>query len=294
MLCYDLNGNLKWERKLPLPENPYGATASPIVVGELLVLNHQGEEAYLLGVNRRDGKTVWRTDRSAFKFGWSTPVHWRHDGIDEIVVLGGDFEPNQRLMAYDLATGAERWWVGGLPPCGKSTPVIGGGLVFLAAPDIILEQAAEKRNPEKAAQFYAKNKNTLMAVRPGSTGEVAQANIAWSDRKGVPGVPSPLYYNGRLYTVKDGGLVYCREADTGKLLYDERLGTLGYHYSSPVAADNRIYIASAEGVVTVIDAGPKLNVLAINKLDGAILATPALAGGNIYVRTDSHLYAFGQ
>ena len=66
-------------------------------------------------------------------------MHWRHDGIDEIVVLGGDFKPNQRLMAYNLADGAERWWVGGLPPCGKSTPVIGGGLLFLAAPDIILE-----------------------------------------------------------------------------------------------------------------------------------------------------------
>ena len=294
LVCYDLDGNLKWERQLPLPKNPYGATASPIVAGELLVLNHQGTNAYLLAVNRRDGQTVWQTDRSAFKFGWSTPVHWRHDEIDEIVVLGGDFEPNQRLMAYDLATGAERWWVAGLPPCGKSTPVIGGGLVFLAAPDIILEQAAEKRNPERASQFYAKNKNALMAVRPGSTGEVAQANIAWSDRKGVPGVPSPLYYEGRLYTFKDGGLAFCHAADTGELLYDERLGTLGYYYSSPVAADHRIYIASAEGVVTVIDAGAKLNVLATNKLDSAILATPALAGDNIYVRTESHLCAFGK
>ncbi|HKS35918.1 MAG TPA: PQQ-binding-like beta-propeller repeat protein, partial [Verrucomicrobiae bacterium] len=294
LLCYDLDGNPKWERRLPLPENPYGATASPIVAGELLVLNHQGKDAYLLAVNRRDGRTVWQTDRSSFRYGWSTPVHWRHDGIDEIVVLGGDFEPNQRLMAYDLATGAERWWVAGLPPCGKSTPVIGGGLVFLAAPDIILEQAAEKRNPEKAAQFYSRNGNRLMAVRPGSKGEVAQANIAWSERKGVPGVPSPLYFDRRLYTFKDGGLVFCRAADTGELLYDERLGTLGYYYSSPVAADNRIYIASAEGVVTVIDAGVRLNVLATNKLDGAILATPALAAGNIYVRTESHLYAFGK
>lgn len=294
LLCYDLDGNLQWERRLPLPENPYGATASPILAGDLLVFNHQGKEAYLLGVNRRDGQTVWRTDRSLFRFGWSTPVHWRHDGIDEIVVLGGDFEPNQRLMAYNLADGAERWWVGGLPPCGKSTPVIGGGLVFLAAPDIIMEQSAERRNPEKAAQFYAKNKNRLMAVRPGTTGEVAEANITWSDRKGVPGVPSPLYYNGRLYTFKDGGLVFCRNAETGELLYDERLGTLGYYYSSPVAADNKVYIASTEGVVVVIDAGATLNVLATNKLDGGILATPALAAGSIYVRTENQLYAFGQ
>src|SRR4029434_8288613 len=136
------------------------------------------KEAYLLAVNSRDGRTVWKTDRSKFQYGWSTPVHWRHDGVDGIVVLRGDFKPDQRLMASNLADGAERWWVGGLPPCGKSTPVIGGGLVYLAAPDIILEQSAEKRNPDKAAQFYAKNKNTLMAVRPGSTGGVALANIA--------------------------------------------------------------------------------------------------------------------
>ena len=126
-------------------------------------------------------------------------MHWRHDGIDEIVVLGGDFKPNQRLMAYNLADGAERWWVGGLPPCGKSTPVIGDGLLFLAAPDIILEPAAEKKNPDRAAQIYANNAARVMAVRPGKTGEVSQANIAWSERRGVPGVPSPLYYNGRLY-----------------------------------------------------------------------------------------------
>ena len=76
--------------------------------------------------------------------------------------------------------------------------------------------------------------------------------------------------------------------------YSGRLGALGYYYSSPVAADNKIYIASEEGVVVVLDAGEKLNVLATNKLDGAILATPALVDGNIYVRTESHLYAFGK
>jgi hypothetical protein len=92
---------------------------------------------------------------------------------------------------------------GGLPSCGKSTPVLGGGLLFLAAPDIILETAAERRSPERAAQFYANNAARFMAVRPGGKGEVGQAHIAWSDRKGVPGVPSPLYYNGRVYTFQN-------------------------------------------------------------------------------------------
>ena len=294
LIAYDLNGNPKWERRLPVPENPYGAVSSPIIAGELLVLNHQGKEAYLLALGRRDGRTVWKTDRSMFQYGWSTPVHWRHDGIDEIVVLGGDFKPNQRLMAYALADGAERWWVGGLPPSGKSTPVIGDGLVFFAAPDIILETAAEQQNPERAAQFYANNSARVMAVRPGRTGEVSQANIAWSEKKGVPGVPSPLYYNGRLYTFQNGGIVSCRLAATGELLYTARLGAPGYYYSSPVAADQKIYIASEEGVVVVLDAGPTFTVLATNKLDGGILATPALADKQIFVRTDSYLYAFGK
>jgi outer membrane protein assembly factor BamB len=293
LICYGLDGKLKWERRLPMPDNPYGAVSSPIVAGRSVVLNHQGKDSYLLAVNPRDGRTQWKTDRSMFQYGWSTPVHWRHDGIDEIAVLGGDFKPNQRLMAYNLSNGTERWWVAGLPACGKSTPVIGDGLLFLAAPDIILEPAAEQRNPERAAQIYANNAARLMAIRPGVSGELDAANIAWSERKGVPGVPSPLFYQGRLYTVQNGGIVYCRTAKTGELVYSGRLGPLGYYYSSPVAADNRIYIASADGVVVVLDAGDKLNVLSTNNLGGAILATPALVDENIYVRTDSHLYAFG-
>jgi outer membrane protein assembly factor BamB len=294
LIAYDLKGNLKWEKRLPMPQNPYGAVASPVVAGEFLILNHQGKESYLLAVHRRDGRTAWRTDRSQFQYGWSTPVHWRHDGIDEIVVLGGDFKPNQRLMAYNLADGAERWWVGGLPPCGKSTPVVGDGLLFLAAPDIIWEPAAEKENPERAAQAYANNSARVTAVRPGGMGEVNQTKVAWSESRGVPGVPSPLYYDGRLYTFQNGGIVFCRVAKTGELIYSGRLGALGYYYSSPVAAGNQIYIASEEGVVSVLAAGPELKVLASNKLDGAILATPAIIDGTIYVRTESHLYAFGK
>jgi outer membrane protein assembly factor BamB len=294
LLSYDFDGKLLWERRLPLSQNIYGAVASPIVAGDLLVLNHQGKDAYLLGVNRRDGKTVWKTDRSKFQYGWSTPVYWRHDGIDEVVVLGGDFGPNQRLMAYNLADGAERWWVAGLPPCGKSTPVIGSDMVFFAAPDIILDVEAEKKNPERAAQFYANNASRVMAIRPGGKSEVNQTHVAWTQTKGVPGVPSPLYYNGRLYTVQNGGIIFARVAKTGELVYSGRTGAMGYYYSSPVAADNKIYLASEEGVVVVLDGGEELKVLARNKLDAQILATPAIVDGKIYVRTEDHLYAFGR
>jgi outer membrane protein assembly factor BamB len=109
----------------------------------------------------------------------------------------------------------------------------------------------------------------------------------------VPGVPSPLYYKGFLYSFVNGGIVFCREAKTGKLIYSGRIGASGYYYSSPVAADDKVYIASAEGVVVVLDAGEELKVLARNQLDSPILATPALVDGKIYVRTEGHLYAFG-
>ena len=93
---------------------------------------------------------------------------------------------------------------------------------------------------------------------------------------------------------KTVALFYCRVANTGALVYSGRLGALGYYYSSPVAADNKVYIASADGVVVVLDAGEELKILARNKLDGEILATPALVDGKIYLRTESHLYAFGK
>jgi outer membrane protein assembly factor BamB len=157
-----------------------------------------------------------------------------------------------------------------------------------------MDPEAEKRYPERAAQLYANNGARVMAVRPGNKGEIAQANIVWSERRGVPGVPSPLYYNGRLYTFQNGGIVFARAAKTGQLVYSGRLGALGYYYASPVAADNKIYIASADGAIVVLDGGETLKVLATNKLDGAVLATPALIDGNLYVRTESHLYAFGQ
>jgi outer membrane protein assembly factor BamB len=293
LVAYDFNGKLQWERQLPPAENIYGSVASPILAGDLLVLNHQGKDAYLLGVNRRDGRTIWKTDRSNYQYGWSTPVYWRHDGVDEIAVLGGDFRPNQRLMAYNLADGAERWWVAGLPPCGKSTPVIGGGLLYFNAPDIIMDPPAEQANPERAAQMYANNNSRVVAVRPGGRSEVNESYIAWSEHKGALGVPSPLYYQERLYTFQNGGIVFVRNAKTGELIFSGRTGAPGYYYSSPVAADNKIYIASEEGVVVVLAAGDQLNVLARNKLDGAILSTPAIVDGRIYLRTENRMYAFG-
>jgi hypothetical protein len=147
-------------------------------------------------------------------------------------------------------------------------------MVFFAAPDIILDVEAEKKEPGASRADLREQRVSRNGNPTGWQSEVNQTHVAWTQTKGVPGVPSPLYYNGRLYTVQNGGIVFSRVAKTGELVYSGRTGAMGYYYSSPVAADNKIYLASEEGVVVVLDGGAELKVLAKNKLDGQILATP--------------------
>ncbi len=136
--------------------------------------------------------------------------------------------------------------------------------------------------------------NALMAIKPGGNGEGKEAQVVWRHTFGVPECPSPLYYDGRVYMVKDGGMVSCLDAKTGEKKYQELLGVGGPYYSSPVVADGKIYVGSTRGgVVTVFEAGDTLRVLARNKLGERIMATPAIVDGKIYVRTDRNLYAFG-
>ena len=134
--------------------------------------------------------------------------------------------------------------------------------------------------------------NAILAVKPPSeTGGLPE--IVWTYGKGVPEVPSPLYLDHRLYTVKNGGLVTCLDSRTGALKYFERLEAGGPYYASLVAGDGKLYAASTRGVVTVFAAGDELKVLARNDLGERISATPALVDGKVYVRTDEHLFAFG-
>jgi outer membrane protein assembly factor BamB len=134
----------------------------------------------------------------------------------------------------------------------------------------------------------------LLAIKPGGRGDVAATHVAWRDPKGTPEVPSPLFYHGRIYQVRDGGIISCLDAETGKLVYRERLGAAGAYFSSPVAGDGKVYVGSLRGMVTVIDGGDKFQVLEHNDLKEQIAATPALVDGVVYVRTDKHLYAFGR
>jgi outer membrane protein assembly factor BamB len=134
----------------------------------------------------------------------------------------------------------------------------------------------------------------LIAIKSGGSGDITANHILWKKNEGVPEVPSPLYYNGRVYMVKSGGIVTCVNAVTGELFYRERLGASGPYFSSPVAANDWIYVASRKGTVVVFEAGDKLKVLARNNLREKILATPAIVDNKLYIRTAKHLYAFGE
>jgi len=107
-------------------------------------------------------------------------------------------------------------------------------------------------------------------------------------------VPTPIYYRGRVYMIKNGGIITCLEAESGKVLYRERLGASGPYLSSPIAANGNIYIPSNNGVITVIKAGNNLEILAQNDLGEKIYSTPAVIGNILYVRTRENLYAFGE
>jgi hypothetical protein len=133
----------------------------------------------------------------------------------------------------------------------------------------------------------------LFAVKPGGSGDVTRTHVLWRDEKATPEVPSPLFYRGRVYMVRDGGMASCLDAATGKVLFRERLGPGGAYFSSPVAGDGKVYAASGKGVMAVLEAGDTFKVLARNDLREPIMATPAIADGTVYVRTEKHLYAFG-
>ncbi len=145
----------------------------------------------------------------------------------------------------------------------------------------------------RAQDAFAKRESAMLAIRPGGKGEIPKEHIVWKEQRALPEVPSPLYYCGRLYVVTNGGIASCYEAQTGKMFYRQRLGASGFFYASLVAANGNLYAASYNGVLVVFKAGDQCHVLARNNLGEQIVATPALVDGRIYVRTQGHLYAFG-
>lgn len=347
LLCYDLEGKLLWERPLPRPPARFGPATSPVIAGNLVLMNSQGKDLHLAAFDADTGKPLWTTAGTPFPSDYPVPLLWRNGETNEVIIPG-----RNGLIGYDIKDGSKRWWIPGLSPEMNTSPTFGEGLLFVGShmpggdPELRMKLptfeellANDKDKDGKVnrkelpagriiftrggkegvgeirmehmfwlfdkngdgnvdrAEWDAMHKNpftnALLAIRPGGTKDISESHVAWQAKRGVPEVPSPLYYQGHIYMIRNGGVLTCLDAKSGKEVYPpHRLSAGGIYYASPIAGDGKVYLASDEGFVTVLRAGPKLDVLSEVDFGSAIRATPALADGVLYVRTLRHLFAF--
>jgi outer membrane protein assembly factor BamB len=314
----------------------FGTGTSPIIVGDSVLLNRdQYQFSSLLALDIASGKKRWETPRPESAGSFGTPVLWRNNGVDEIVFAGTaqlkgyDVKtgaerwvvPGVTGMVCTTATVGEgmlyfaAWSPGQAdsprPPWEKfqkENDKNGDGVValeelpdgrrdYIRAWDRNRDGKITPEDFEIIRAGDARADNVLVALKPGGSGDISETHVAWKYRRALPYVPSPLYYDGRLYFVRDGGVMSSLDAKTGEPFYaQERItGANGNYYSSPVAADGRIYVASLPGKLSVIKAGgTKPEVLHQVDFGARIFATPALVGERIYVRTVTDLWAFGK
>jgi len=313
----------------------YGSGTSPAIIGKLVVLNRdQDQGSSLLAVDIASGKTVWETLRPDAIGSFGTPILWQNEGMPEIVMPGSvrlkGYDPKTGKERWTLdgvasfvcttpVTGNGMLYFAAWSP-GKADMPWGNyeaflksfdknhdGVVSLNEIDPITREymrgldrdrdgkitEADWKGLEAAA---AKAENVMLAVKPGGKGDISATHVAWKTTRGLPYVPSPLFYEGRVYVVRDGGMLSCYDAATGKPFYDrERLAATDSYYASPVAADGRIYVASLAGKLTVVKAGgDKPEILHQADFGERISATPALVANRLYLRTKTRLYAFGE
>ena len=354
LLCLNFKGELIWELKIPIPKSRHGMGTSPIVTGDLVILNclgHQNDPR-ILAINKLNGNIVWKyTMPTIQNYGgdsYSTPIIYKNQAI---------IYASEDVSGYDLKTGTRMWTF----PIGVTdavgTPVVGDGILFTTThstygnpemrdqfppfSELLKTYDANKDSkldklevkgytflvyPEKpdvsAKMEFAdgigmsdKNKDNMLdstewrqmnqffesftkkvgvkAIKLDGTGNLGPTNIVWLNTELPPHIPSPLLYNGRIFTVRDGGFFSCFNAENGKVNYRERIGVPGSYFASPIGAGGRVYFASRSGIVIVVEAGDKMKILAKNNLKELITATPAVVDSKLYIRTDKALYAFG-
>ena len=273
LFCYDLDGKPLWQADLGNLEHRWGTASSPVLHGDLVIqLCESSQDSYLAVLDKTDGREVWRTPRARHGC-WSTPVVVEADTEDggrrtEIVINGSSSadQSDRAVTAYALDDGRELWRVRGMTDWVSPTPMVRGGLVFCTS----------GRN------------GPILAVRPGGEGDVTDSRVLWRVRRGGPYVPSGVVYRNRVYLVTEPGYVACYNAGTGEEVWRSRVR--GTFSASLVAAGGRLYAPSEGGKVYVFAAGDEAKLLAENNMGAKCLATPAVAGGELLIRTATHLY----
>ena len=247
-----------------VPQSLYGNT---LVIQQ----DHEGD-SFITALDKRTGDVLWKTDRNE-RTTWSSPIIVESDGKPQVITTG-----TNRVRSYDLATGELVWDGDGLTANSIPSPVAANGYAYL--------MSGFRGSAFRGIQLAA------------ATGNISgsAAAIAWEYNRDTPYVPSPLLYKGVIYFLKNNnGILTAFNVETGAAYYGpQRLQGVSGVYASIVGASDRVYIAGRNGVVNVIQHGPEFKVLAENKLDDSFNASPAIAGSELYLRGEHHLYCIAE
>ena len=285
LVAWDMDGKELWRADLGIldsgwffdPGVQWGHSSSPIIHGNSVILQADMQKgSYIAAWDLGTGKQLWKTPRTDEIPTWGTPAIVRApSGRSELVTNG------TKVRGYDPATGKLLWTLGPNSEVTVGTPVTGHGLVFVTGgyPPV----------------------RPIYAIRPGAGGDISLPKgsessdaIAWSNMTDGTYIPTPLVYGEHLFTLNNNGIVNVYTALTGMRAFRGRIGEGGAFSASPVAADGRLYVASEDGEVYVVTAGPGLTQIAKNDMREVIMATPAISDGLIVVRTLGHVYGIGQ
>jgi outer membrane protein assembly factor BamB len=252
----------------------WGTAASPALHGDRVFLVHDNEErSFLLALDKHTGKQLWRVERKEAS-NWATPFVWKNGMRTELVTAGSG-----AVRSYDQG-GKLLWQLRGMSIISIPTPFARHGLLYVTSGYV--------------ADPFLK---PLYAIRAGAAGDVslkrgeaANKYVAWCQRHAGPYHPSPLVYGDYLYVLHDRGFLTCYEARTGKEVYGKRRLGASAFTASPWAYGGKVFCLSEDGEAVVVRAGKEFKILGRNRLDEMTLATPALAGGSLFVRTSGKLY----
>jgi outer membrane protein assembly factor BamB len=270
LMALDMAGRLVWSRHIGLEYAPFvtrwGHGSSPALHGGLLFLLCDHERAsYLLALDARTGRERWKADRGQGRISHSTPIIVSGAWGDELLV-----NSSERIDAYDPVTGTLLWHAGSRRQTPVPSAVHHGGRIYLSR---------GYRNSD------------YLAIRPGGRGDVTSTHVEWRAASGASYVPSILYYEGLVYVTNEIGVVACADAASGERVWQHRLG--GVFFASPVGGDGKVYLVSETGETYVLRAGRQAEVLARNDLGERFLASPAIARGRLFLRSDRTLFAVG-
>jgi outer membrane protein assembly factor BamB len=272
LVCCDMAGNILWQRSLGEMEHTWGTASSPLLLGDRVIqLADREEDSYIAAFDLESGSPLWRTPRDSYG-SWSTPVVVKADTADrqrvEVVVngTGTDDSDGGQVIAYDPVDGQELWRVAGTTDIVCPTAILGGDWVY----------SSSGRN------------GSIIAIEPGGSGDVTASRVAWKLHRDGPYVPTGLCYRNRLYFVSDSGVLSCYNAGNGERLWRSRLQ--GTFTASLVAGDGKVYALSERGDVYTVAAADTYQLLSTNSMGQRALATPAIAHGSLFIRTEPYLY----